>query len=738
MKSRLALPCTLSLTLLLLAVILAALSARSIPAQITPQPTPPTQEGVAGSILDSNPLDAASPAVERPTLPVATYQKIFPFSSEITLKGVYGTHSTYFSIPAYWETAYVFAQIACTLSSLIEDVPASLTFSLNGVPVASYRLDYRAGRTQTMYVPLPLSLLREGYNEFSVGGYVRLYDGEGCIDDLAGANWVSIAAESLIEAGYEAKPFDGLLSSYPYPFSSTMRETGAGTAVCVSDAISDGELAAALLLRAGLAAETEGKDEVILTTLSSEEAQRAQKRIIIGETKNLPSAYLSLLTNGAELPDLSSRALVRVLEWGGSPLLLLVSDDPDCLSEAAVMLLDEARVTQEYATQTFVNKGAGDPVREASANALAANRYTLEGITGGGLAFIGPFHQEKEVILPFSGGMLPAEGGKMALHFRYSKNLAFERALMTVFWGDIPVASKRLTAERADDDELSFTLPPDVIGKAARSIRIAFDLELPDLFCTPRADEMPWAYVTEESSFFLPAESSGTLSFETRPAPFQLADSLDLTVVIPDEPDAAELDALGSTVSVYATGASPYGRLHVKRAGALTEDEKGGNLLLFGTYEANSAIRAMNSALSFGFSEDGSAFLSNEQLILSPVYAADAVSLQLVRSPYAEGRTVLIVTTPQSSAFKTLDAFLRMEKNLWTLQGDTVLLDPRGDSKSFTFLTDTPGTKPQLLDTLLENRSSLLFALAATASVLILLIATTIVLIRAAAHRRKE
>ena len=43
-----------------------------------------------------------------------------------------------------------------------------------------------------------------------------------------------------------------------------------------------------------------------------------------------------------------------------------------------------------------------------------------------------------------------SDAGKITLNFRYSENLDFDRSMITVFWGDVPIASKRLEKDKGN------------------------------------------------------------------------------------------------------------------------------------------------------------------------------------------------------------------------------------------------------------------------------------------------
>lgn len=683
------------------------------------------------AVTGAKPEDADVPLTELEA-PGAPHFKDFSYGQNVLFSGIYKTHKFYFQIPEYWDCRYAYAQIEVELSQLIQDVPASLTFMLNGNPAATYRMDYRSGSTQVFYVPLSMEYLKEGYNTLDITGYVRLYDDDGCVDDLSGANWISLRGSSFVQVGYELKEFSGKISAYPYPFMSSLDETGSGTAILVSDQCDTSELTAALLLRADLGSETAREDGIALARLS-DSAGTEQHRIIVSLRSNLSERYRAAADAAAGSQSLETTAMVHYLQEDGVDTLLITSDSGEALEEAAMMLMDESRVSQEKTGTAFVREHAADAIRAQTGGTLEAGRMTLDSLTDSGMYFVGPFHQQGDIYLPFSGGYVLAESGMIDLKFRYSENLDFERSVVTVFWGDVPVSSKRLSRENAGGDTLSFTMPSDVVGTYAGKITIAFDLELPDLFCTPRMDEMPWAYVTGDSTFYLPVGAGGSYTLSQRPYPFEVSSRFnELDVVIPENISAAELNTLGRVIALYGEQPSPYGSLSVSYADAMTAQEnKTGNLIVIGTHSDNSLIRALNEHLSFRYSDTGSNFLSNDAMVLSDQYARDVATLQMFPSPYADGRAVLVAGTLDDAGMQNLGSFLRSAENVWKLGKDTALVDSNLELRTFELAEKKSAVSTPILKRMLDtNRETTIFTLAATGMMLLLLLAGILILIR--------
>lgn len=697
-----------------------------------------TKEETAPTNLIVNPEDASDPVMKKPELVKTSYNKEFLWASTITLKGIYSTESLYFNIPKYWHYKYIYAEIQYDLSQLIDGVPASLTFSVNGNPISSTKVDYQNGKSQTIYVKIPTGVLRVGYNVFDVSGYVRLYDDEGCLDEYSGANWININKNSYISVGYDVMDHNNYINSYPYPFVSTMEPEGSNTEIFVSDSMDNSELAAAMYLMADLSNYTEEKTQIKIGTLSEIEQTKATNKIVISKTENLNKDLLSFVDNPN---DLSDKALVKFVEdRNGEPLLLIVSNDEESLTEAVFMLMDEDRVFQEKTSTTYVNKGSGQQIQSfRSQNELVAGTYTLKDLIGNGLNYKGPFHQNKVITLPLSSDFIMAEGGKVTLKYRYSENLDFNRSLITVYWGDVPVASKKLLLENATGDELTFSFPADVIGTSGNTISIAFELEIPDLFCSPRQEEMPWAYITEDSTFYFPKGKSTAISFDIMPTPFQnLGTFSDLMLIVSDKPTMTELNVLAHVIAMYGESINPYGSLKVKRASEFNKEDANYNIITAGTYESNKFLQLINGDLSFGYSTNGDKFESNEGLILSDSFAAQIAVLQLIQSPFIDSRAILAVGGTDETNLSYVEELLQIKKNRWNLSKDSVIIDSDLNTKSYEFLNIKVSTmKPTIKNVINENKDSIIFTVVSTAVMLILLLTVVIILIRIKTFNKK-
>ena len=693
---------------------------------------------IAEYVFATDPEGAGAPLRVRPETPESQLRKLFKYSENIVLRGIFEKSGYYFRLPNYWDPRYVLAQIEYTVSPLIQDVPATLTFFINDHPIYSCAVQYENGVSQIVYVSVPIEFLQVGYNEFAITGYVRLYDDDGCLDDFSGANWISISENSFIETGYDLIDFGHKISYYPYPLISTMDDSGENLTVYVPEGALEDELQAAFLLRADLGNETSSEDRIGFKTLASNASPQGNA-LVVAQVDRLPSDVRAHLPADADI----SRDGALVYEYGeaGAYVMVVTSKNAAQLAEAAHMLMDEERVTQEKYDWAFVPAGSADIVTINRATSdLVENGTTLKGITNqDGIDFIGPFHQVAVLYLPFSGGFVLGEGGKIELKMRYSDNLDFDRSLVTVYWGSTPVASKKLERENANWDTFSFMMPSDVVGTHADSVTIAFDLEIKELFCTKRADEMPWAYVSGTSTLYLPVGSSSIYDLSLRPYPFQqLGLFRQVAVVVPDHMTEKEYDVFGRVAALIGANVNAYGDLRVWYSSRYPLKTENANVIVIGTWLDNGILRELNSKLSFSFTEDGSRFASNQQLLLSERYAAEIGVLQMIRSPYQEGRAILAVCAANDEALSLVDRFGAVQENTWALAGDAFLIDKDLETKSFRFLEEKPAEKATLRERIEKNKDSIIFTLISTAAMFLLLVATVLILLRYRRNRREE
>lgn len=716
--------------------------------QATPMPTPePAEAPVAASREDEKmPLGVNDLLVQQQLENQSKLEQAFQnaqlegayyadysFGGVQFIRGIYSVLSLYAEVPEYVEPTMAMMRVCYTASDLILSDLSSLTFYMNGTPFYSAYVHAGIGQPRTvLYIPVPVELLKPGYNLLEIGAYVRLTDDEGCTDDYNGANWVKFDESTCLRISYELSERAEELSVFPYPFLSMMDKTGADCAVAVSDAADADELTAALNLMADFGTALSVQNDMDLARIS----QTTRSHVIyFGLRDNTPNSLLSLLDQ--EVPQ--TGALLQLAKDGEREYLLVVAREREALLEAAQLLSDADRVAQLHGRSAHVSVGEARAFIEAGTlSSLAVEgQYTFKDMLGHGASFVGPFHQTATIYLPVPEDYALSSEGKFSFHIRYSENLDWDRSLMTVYWGNsLPLYSRQLTRDGAAGTTVAFSVPADAVGVAGTYLTITFDLEVKDLDCTPRQLNMPWAYIAEDSLLYLPQGERAGLSLSNRPAPFQRNSRMDnVLVVLPDVPDDEDLILCGRTVAMLGAGSNPYGKLRAVRADLFSADAHGDcNLILVGKPSSNRMIARLNSGLHFKYSEDLTRYETNEKLILNETYAREVGVIQLLVSPYSVNRAMLVLSAPESMGIKALTERISNDKLRWALTKEAVLVDAHGQANSYQFTTSALVSSDQKAPTftrvVMENREPLILLLTGLGSMLVVLIGLVIIALR--------
>ena len=666
----------------------------------------------------------------------------FYFGDIQVLYGITSSVGLYAHIPDYAVPTSAVLRLNYSASDLIISEVSALTFYMNGTPFHSVSIvNDVAGGQNVLYIEVPVELMNQGYNLLEILCYARLTDTEGCTDDYNGANWVKLEESTCLRVYYDIAEEAQELAMYPYPFLSLMDASGAECAVTVSDAAENAEVSAAMMLVAGMGAQLSEKNDLRFTTIGQCDRPHV---IYVGMARNTPEALLALLDQ--QVPP--TGALIQRVQAEGKEYLLIVSNEEAALTEAVRLLSDSTRVEQLHSTTAYVSVGEAQPfIDAASVSSLALEgQYTFKDVLGHGASFTGPFQQVVTMYLPVAADYTLSSESRFSFNIRYSENLDFDRSLMTVYWGSgIPLHSRKLSREGAAGETVTFSVPADAIGASGTYMTIVFDLEIKELDCTVRSMNTPWAYITEDSTLYLPQGESTALSLSNRPAPFQSQSRLNnVLLILPDDVQADEMNLAGRIMAMLGSGSNPYGTLSVIRASQFdSAAHQDCNLIAVGRGAGNTFLKTVNDKLYFQYDADMSAFVSNSKLIMNEAFAAGAGALQLLPSPWHEERALLVVTAPGDAGIQALTEQVSEEIKRWALTREAVVVDQYGKAGSYQFTSavqsaSASAEKPTFTQVVVENREPMMMLLIGLGSMALLLLGALIVLIRAGRRRKNE
>lgn len=601
--------------------------------------------------------------------------------SDQSMKGLFSTAEQTFWIAKDWDVETVLLHLEYRATQLADTQLSSLTVAINGTYFYSLRPADNSGNRHGIDIYVPLELLQQGYNNIRIDGYMRTQNALPCVDDVSEANWLDIFKESTVSVRFDKNAFTTSIASFYNRFFEVDALRYGESAFIISDSDSPAELNAALLGVSGISNQTIYTDGYFpILTLSDPAGNLSRNRIIIARYDQLPENYRNQADqNGI---DDENAVLVLLNEGSGINTLIITAKNDVALINAGRMLGNPALMNQLQAPVKLLGK-----TEDIKTEVYEAETY-ISFAGSEGSYYNGAFHQVKEFTINYPANRSLTNASEFYLNYRYSENLDFDRSLMTVSINDVPVGSRKLSQSKAGGDEATIPIPIDIDIGSSFQVKVTFDLEIKDLWCSLRQGDMPWAYLTPNTMLKINSVTSQDLIFENYPDPFVTDYSYNaVSLVVPDQLDGETANLLAKMFRVmgrYTRGNT--GELTVLYPDEMNETALYSNIIAVGTYQNNSFIKSNNDKLYFQFGEDGTTFLSNEKLVIDPTYGKTLGSAQLLTSLYSKpGRASLIVAAPNQTGLVAIGNNLGEMKNLGRLSGDAALADTNGNVQSYRF-----------------------------------------------------
>lgn len=592
------------------------------------------------------------------------------FSADYNLKGVFGTCEEYFQA-GDWNIKNAKLTLFYTASNLVREEVSDFTVSLNGEPIYSQKVPLTAGETQKLTITLPTRLVKNGINTVRIESYIRTNDEDPCEDDISGASWMVIRRDSHVSVSYRTAAVCRNVADVYQQITSIEGLENEQSAVFLPEKPTENELTSAAYLLAGISSNAVlSYDQLKLITTNKEEELSANAYgAYIAEYDRLP-AHIRELLSGEQKSAAEEGAVITFAKYGDSLEFLIVTGrDEMALQNACRLFGNQSSMHQTKAVWRKVS---------AQENTVAVNEPgNSVSLTETGSYVSGPFKQTAAFTVEMNANKCIAAGSKVEICFRYAQNLDFDRSLVTVYIGDTPIGSKKLEQNSANGDILKLDIPENLNITGSFMVNVTFDLEMKDLICDVRRQDMPWAYVTNESSISLYTKELPWMLFDYYPGPFVYDGRLNnVTVILPvqeSEKDREAMRKIVLTMGRYLTDNS--GMIRVCRADNMQELTET-NIISIGCLAQNPIVQQINNQLYFQFSPEGTTIRSNEKMKVEPNYGAALGTAQLLYSPYSAGKyALLIVSGVTEEAMLQAAGYLGDVKKNWQIYGDGFVAD---------------------------------------------------------------
>jgi len=558
----------------------------------------------------------------------------------IELQGLISSQTLNIPIPQSWlVNEGNWLEIKITVSPLLDSVRSSLTISLNGFQINSYRFTKIPSTKQRILIPA--NMFTQGNNTLIFTGTLHLPDDTqtNCQNWDDPSRWVAIAPGGLLHLSFARRDLQADLSNFPQILVEPLEKyllPGAKrqTLIVLPENSAQDDLTSLSTISYVLGSHADTNNDwhpEILTENQLNTNIAANRNIIfIG---GAPVEFQDKVRNDKDYIALFPSP------WGLGNAIMIIGDQnrQDGYSPAFVFS-DPARSMLLHRNVAYVDQ---NPVTEpqpfqnsVSFEDLGYLDRTVKGIGQQNLIY--------SLYIPYD--IEPALV-KLNLALVHSPDLDLLNSSFTVYLNGFSMAGILPSARSSTGEPIIVGLPAKKFRRGINFIRVAFDLHIPYSSCE-RALETVWATVLNSSSLEITYRNRTPIpSLKDFPLPF--SDYPGFTYVIPDQYHQKDLDYI-SRLS-FMLGASSYrpNRPPEVRTAADFAQKKTDytNVILVGLPLENSVIRSTNDLLPQPFTKDNNSLQDGYGVYLPTSETEASLGLmQIMPSPWVKGGAVLVLT----------------------------------------------------------------------------------------------
>jgi hypothetical protein len=584
-------------------------------------------------------------------IPLETFHDEQP----IELSGLFSTQTLNIPVPQSWlpgEENWI--EVKTRASSLLDLGRSSLTISLNGSHISSYRLQKIAETKQRILIPA--NIFTQGNNTLTFTGTLYLPDDHetNCQNWDDPSRWLTVEPGGMLHLSFVRRDLTMDLSNFPQVFIEPLEGYLPDKAkrqplfVMPEDSSQDD------LTSLSTMAYVLGGDANIKYDWRPEIVSEGQFNANIAADRNI--IFIGYAPTQLQNTASNDKNYIALLPspWGQGNAVMIIGDQDrqDGFSPTSVFS-DPARSILLYGNVAYIDPYLTPPPQpfrnDFSFEDLGYLDRTVRGIGQQNLIYSWyiPYDIDPTLV-------------KLNLGLVYSPDLDIQNSSFTVYLNGFSVAGILPSAQSTPGTPITVGLPAKRFRPGINFIRVRSDLHVPYSSCE-RAPESVWATILSSSTLNATYRNRSPIpSLEHFPLPF--SDYPGFVFVIPDQYDQSDLGYI-SRLS-FMIGTFPHLLSYppeVMTAGNFMQHEtEHRNVILVGLPSQNSATMSTNDLLPQPFMEDGNSLQEGYGVYL-PTSDKDASLglMQIIPSPWVQGGTVLVLTGNDSQGLEwTWDVIL--------------------------------------------------------------------------------
>lgn len=638
-----------------------------------------------------------------------TYTQQFQ-NTTTTLSGKSVTSSMYFTKMGYWDLKKVTFNFNYQISQLASRQTSDITVSVNGVKFYSFRPKDETG-FQTEKITVPLDLV-QGSNKLQISGQVLDQDDQNNNYQLAQtpANWLTMGKGSNINFEYSLDEADNTLSSFYDHFTGKDTISYQRSKIATANNPTADELTASMIALSGQSRViSTDNDQIPVVKYNQVKAADGSYTMVVSKYDKLNSD----LKKQIDADKMGNRAVIKTYYTNNRHYLIVTAKSGKLLEKAARFAANEELMRETTKPVEYIDGNTDTYTSILQDNGTHYLTKSADRLEGAG-------HREADYFVQMPSDKTNADGSRINLHFSYSKNLNFNRSLVTLYVNNTVVGSKKLTAANANSDYVSLKVPKGVALDSSFTVRVAFDLEMKDQ-ATSDNSNTPWAQVEPQSKMIVKSQKSNDLLFTNYPTLFINNETYDhLAVITPKKLNNNDFKTLTNIFNLVGNfSKSNTGNIQFYNKIPSKSVLKNDNVIVVGTPKNNPMVKELNDKLYFKYSKNFTRLVSNEKLSIEDDYGKNIGTAQLLRSPYNDKKGMLVVTGVNTNNTYLASTQINFQKNIQHYTGDAIVVDNNNTNYGYRFKKNKAIDKSLAKKRSFDKNSQLIMYLGAAILVII-------------------
>lgn len=576
-----------------------------------------------------------------------TYQYETKWGQDESMKGLFDQSTMYFQV-GNWKVSDGVIELTLNLSQLLNTEVSYLTVSLNGQPIQTIPLSEAESPIWNISIPFSEDLLHyENTNSVTVEAYLRGQNTDACVDDSSFSSWMNLFGESRVVMNYvPLLPCQNIYQFYE-KFISIEALSNRESLIATGSGAKESVLTALAHMMTGFAQMAKGNHELIQSKIiQSEDELKKYSWVIYADTYERLPDYLQSSMTAQQKKYAFSEAVVCLLDVENTKVLLVTGNSEDALQKAGNLLSNQNQIKMLTNTQMKVSSKEdylSEPVQPEEYLNLTSN----------GVQIKGNFEQKASFSIEYPANRKMSDSAELSLDYRYSRNLDFQKSLLTVYINGIPIGSRTLSEEGADGSTELFSIPADLKVSGNFTVETVFELYPVEKWCELTAEEIPWAFIADTSMLKWTTVDHTEVFWEYYPFPFIKDGAFsNVTILLPEEWKESDFQTMSKILLTLGRWQkSNHGNLEV-RCTFLGEELNDKNIISIGDIYGN---------------------LWNSENYAMSAYGGNA---SLLISPYGDSlHAILKVTGKNGTDMQKTTQWLGKAERLWELSGDVMWTD---------------------------------------------------------------